>query len=626
MEDSKNMFDTEIKTKCGMYARYSSKNQRESSIEDQLRNCRDKAQMRNMEVLEEYIYTDKAKSGRKTAGRDEFMRMMSIIESSGIPPIDYLLIDDTSRIARNLGEALKIFAKLQRKGVKVWSVSQDIDTGRDDFSLLPTLAIQSLFDDMFCKQLAQKTLRGLEGRAQQGFSTGGRIFGYKSIPVYSEKRNEDVSSKKDIIAYKLVILEEEAEIVRKIFRLYGEKHCSPKKIVDILNHEIVGAENCGKPFVSAVRNKFWSVQTIIGNRKLSNGVLNNAIYIGVYIWGKSKSEYNSLTGEKKKKLNLDKNKIIKKEMPELRIVDQTLWDRVKNRQDQILKRGNNKYKSAKKLYSKHLLTGICQCGICGGTFGIVSGGKFGKYGCINNWNRGSYACQNTARIPKDLLEDLVINTICKELIDDKSLTDVLNQLHINLSEYFRSTIINNNSQAIEDKLFEVDNKIDNIIRFIENGGSNSGGIANQLLRLEHERENLKHQLLVCSIKNIPDFVTLIQQDDLRNYFSVAIMQLLYPTSKIIKDALSNIVDKIIVKTSGTGVIAIDIFENIHDITKAVFAILNEADSRIRYETGSRFIPYTTRIFHIDLIDPDRSGRAAIQNTSANIYILKKGGL
>ena len=61
-----------IQIKCAIYARYSSENQNETSINDQIRKCREFAASRNWIILENHIYFDKALSGSSIAPREEF--------------------------------------------------------------------------------------------------------------------------------------------------------------------------------------------------------------------------------------------------------------------------------------------------------------------------------------------------------------------------------------------------------------------------------------------------------------------------------------------------------------------------------------------------------------------------
>jgi site-specific DNA recombinase len=93
--------------RCAIYARYSSDLQRESSIEDQIRKCREFADRQGWTVLENYVRSDQAISGAALPGRDA---LQSRVEDAKRKPrpFDCLLVEDTSRLARMSESAAKI--------------------------------------------------------------------------------------------------------------------------------------------------------------------------------------------------------------------------------------------------------------------------------------------------------------------------------------------------------------------------------------------------------------------------------------------------------------------------------------------------------------------------------------
>ena len=122
--------------RCAIYARYSSDLQRESSIDDQIRKCREYAGLKGWLVLDGYIRSDNAVSGAALATRDALNSL--IADAMGRPrPFDRILVDDTSRLARHLADSLTIVERLQFRGVGVVFVSQGIDFPRKDRSPAP---------------------------------------------------------------------------------------------------------------------------------------------------------------------------------------------------------------------------------------------------------------------------------------------------------------------------------------------------------------------------------------------------------------------------------------------------------------------------------------------------------
>jgi DNA invertase Pin-like site-specific DNA recombinase len=115
--------------RCGIYARYSSDMQRESSIEDQVRKCSEYAAKQGWIVVQNYIRSDQAASGTSLTGRDGIISLVAAAEERPCP-FDVLLIDNSSRLARNLINGLTILRRLMFLGVNVVSVSQGYQFGR----------------------------------------------------------------------------------------------------------------------------------------------------------------------------------------------------------------------------------------------------------------------------------------------------------------------------------------------------------------------------------------------------------------------------------------------------------------------------------------------------------------
>ena len=103
--------------KAVIYARYSSDNQREESIEGQLRECKEYAQRNGILVLQSYI--DRALSA-KTDNRPEFQRM---IRDSAKGLFDTVLVWKLDRFARNRYDSAHYKSQLRKNGVKVVSPS-----------------------------------------------------------------------------------------------------------------------------------------------------------------------------------------------------------------------------------------------------------------------------------------------------------------------------------------------------------------------------------------------------------------------------------------------------------------------------------------------------------------------
>jgi site-specific DNA recombinase len=112
---------------CAIYARFSSDLEREASIEDQVRRCREYAARHGWSIVEEYVIADRAVSAAAVPGRDGSQKLVKTAKAND-RPFDCLLLDDTSRLARDLSDSIRTLKILEFCGVSVVSVSQGIDS------------------------------------------------------------------------------------------------------------------------------------------------------------------------------------------------------------------------------------------------------------------------------------------------------------------------------------------------------------------------------------------------------------------------------------------------------------------------------------------------------------------
>lgn len=224
-----------------IYARYSSHNQREESIEGQLRKCREFADKNGFTVIEEYC--DRAISG-KTDERYEFQRMLKDSEKGHFQAIIMYTLD---RFARNRYDSATYKARLKKNGVKLYYTEQSISDEPEG------ILLESLLEGMaeyYSENLSRGVKRGLKENALKCMATCPAPLGYK---IGSEK--------------KLELDPATAPIVMEIFDLYANGK-SIRQVVNILNEKGYRTSR-GKPF------RIGSLDTVLTNKK----------YTGVYEYG-----------------------------------------------------------------------------------------------------------------------------------------------------------------------------------------------------------------------------------------------------------------------------------------------------------------------------------------------------
>ena len=223
-----------------IYARYSSDNQREESIEGQLRECREYAEHNGMTIVGTYI--DRALSA-KTADRPEFQRM---IKDSAKGLFEIVLVWKLDRFSRDRYDSAHYKHILKKDGVKVVSAKEHISDGPEGIILESML---EGYAEFYSAELSEKIHRGQKENALKGKNNGGGIpLGY-----LLDKQTQ-----------KLVVDPETAPLVVEIFERYSEG-ATVRSIIEDFNSRGLTTKR-GKPF----------------NANSFNALLKNRKYIGEY--------------------------------------------------------------------------------------------------------------------------------------------------------------------------------------------------------------------------------------------------------------------------------------------------------------------------------------------------------
>ena len=410
-----------------IYARYSSDLQTDASIEDQTRLCRKLAEQNGWQIAK--VYSDAAMSGASHL-RPGYQK---ILEDARARAFDVVIAEGLDRISRDQEHIAAFYKQMSFQGIPVVTVAEG------EISELH-IGLKGTMSSLFLKDLAIKTHRGLEGRVRKGKSAGGVTYGYDVVRT--------LQSDGTVVTGERRINEDQAEIVRRIFREFSDGR-SPRAIAQDLNHE-------GVPGPRST----WGPSTIYGNHKRGTGILNNELYIGRLVWNRQRFIKDPMTGRRQARLNPPEEWIVE-DVPELRIVDQALWDSVKARQEKtrktVISQGLTHAKRGTYLFS-----GMLKCGDCGGGFILV--GKT-YYGCANTRNKGT--CSNRRTIRRDVLEARVLDGLKEQLLHPDLIAEFVRAYQ---AEFNRLAAENRKSRAkAERELAQVKRKIDQIIDAITEG-------------------------------------------------------------------------------------------------------------------------------------------------------------
>jgi site-specific DNA recombinase len=378
--------------RVALYARYSNDNQSVASIEDQFRICREHAGRERWQIVD--TYHDAAISGASVILRPG---VRTLLQDAQRGKFDIVLAEALDRVSRDQADVATLFKHLRFAGVQIITLAEG------EISELH-VGLKGTMNALYLKDLAAKTHRGLRGRVEKGKAGGGLCYGY-DVVKRTDSEGEPVRGERKIN-------EAEAVIVRRIFREFATGK-SPRAIATDLNRDTIPG-----PF-----GHTWGDTTIRGHASQGNGIVNNELYAGVLVWNRQRFIKDPNTGKRVSRPNPEA-KWIRAEVPELRIVDDELWQRVKLRQAELAKQFEATTKGVRAARAQRLnglrrpaflLSGLLICGCCGGRYGIVVNDH---YGCLGHFRKG--ICDNGRTVRRDDIERRVLAGLTDKLVSPEA--------------------------------------------------------------------------------------------------------------------------------------------------------------------------------------------------------------
>ena len=442
--------------RAAIYARYSTDMQSASSIDDQVRVCRECLERDGHKMVQ--VYKDRAVSGA-TLMRSGIQVLM---QDASRGEFDLVYAEALDRISRDQEDVAGFFKRIRFADVKIVTFAEG------EISELH-VGLKGTMNALFLKDLAQKTRRGLEGRIRQGRSGGGLCFGYdvvRKVDTYGEA-----------VRGERRINEAEAAIVRRIFEEFASGR-SPRAIAHSLNKEGIPGPAGGN----------WGPSTIYGNWQRGTGVLNNELYIGRLIWNRQQFVKDPNTGRRLARSNPESKWIIE-EVPHLRIVEDQLWRSVKERQRESRSRVMTKAKGIRSERARrpiYLLSGLLKCGTCGGGFSKISQSH---YGCSTARNKGT--CDNLLTVRRDGLEAKVLDGLRQQLMQPELVRTFADEFHREVNRQRAEQDSHRNRTARD--LEKTEREIRRLVEAIKSGVPGAA-VKDEMKSLEARRIDLLSQL------------------------------------------------------------------------------------------------------------------------------------
>jgi site-specific DNA recombinase len=362
-----------------IYVRFSTDMQRSESCDDQVRKVREYLTQLGIDPTTAMVIRDEAVSGT-TSDRPGLNHLNQLLQERAV---QIVAVDELSRLTRSSDAASRI-EDMVFEGVRFISVFEQIDTDRDDWQLKSQFL--GMHNNMAVREIAHRVRRGQEGRVLDNGSAGDFGFGYTSYFLDGiaavERMARGPKPKKGIR-----ILESEAAIVRKVYDWFLDRWSIGKITRNLNEMEVDKGHRASKPG--------WHHQQV-------RRMLSNSKYVGIWTWGKTTTKRHSKN--KKRQVPASSDQILSCQRPDLRIIEQSVWDRAQKRLKDLHEKFGWKEHQGRRgprahytdVYPKTVLGGLVYCGECHARLHQQAGGSDTYYGCPNH-RKGT--CKTVARVP-----------------------------------------------------------------------------------------------------------------------------------------------------------------------------------------------------------------------------------
>ena len=436
---------------AAVYARFSSDNQREASIDAQVRACEEYAAKNGLVIVK--VYADRAKTGTSDK-RPEFQQM---IEDSSKKMWSTIIVHKLDRFSRDKYDSALYKRRLKKNKITLVSVLEKLDGSPE------SVIMESMLEGMaqyYSQNLAREVMKGMRESAFKCQHTGGTPpLGYNVDPA----------------TRKYVINETEAETVRFIFQSYLAG-LGYGKIVDELSFRGMRTKG-GKAF---------------GKGSLHD-ILRNEKYAGVYIF--NRSETKDCDGRRNNHASKAEESQIRVRGGIPAIVDEETF-----RKAQAKMKSNQRQSGTYKAKQLYLLSGLIVCGECllrkeketlmmGNAKHAGSGKNLHvTYRCGERHR--THTCSNR-EIRREYVEEFVLDQLEKRVFSSAAIP----KLAAKLNEYQQKTLVGRETETepLTLELADVEKQIANIVQAVAAGFAQAS-MAVKMAELEERKAQIEARL------------------------------------------------------------------------------------------------------------------------------------
>ena len=417
----------------------------------------------NWEYIEGYI--DEGISGTTDYKRDNFMKM---IEDAKNNKFDLIITKEISRFSRNTLDSIKYTRQLLSYGVCVLFLNDNINTVLPDSELRLTIMASLAQDEV--RRLSERVKFGMHRSIKNGI-----ILGNNSLYGYNKVNN------------KLVIVIEEAWVIKKIFNMYA----IDKKSINYIKKYLISKN------IKTKQNKYFCISTI-------TRILKNPKYKGYYCG--NKSEVIDYMTKKVKHYDKDKWTCYEDYIKIPPIVSEELWELANKRLDSRNKTFGCDYKDKNMYKNRYLLSAKMYCN--------CHNELYHRKISNNNiyWMSSIYLKNGKKECISPIIKDEEIMNIFSNIISN---IDIDKYKIINTLDSFYSTNYNTYNK-INNEIDKFKVKKDKVIKLY---------IDNQIDDIDYKKYidlyNSKINLLTCELSNINYCAYKNKDKDLYDLFNSA---------------------------------------------------------------------------------------------------------
>ena len=347
------------------------------------------------------IYADEAITGTKVDARKDFQRMINDAKNK---KIDLILCKSISRFARNTLDTLKYVRELKAKNVEIFFEEENIKTLSMDGELLLTIL----------SSVAQQEVQNISEHVKSGLRhkiVDGQVIAFSGCLGYDYDKNTK----------SIVVNEEEAEIVRYIFRRY----------VEGAGARVIGHELEEKGYLTKRGNPTWHESTV-------KGIIRNEKYIGDLLTGKTFT-VDPISKRRLKNKGEDDKYLVRKNHTAI-ISDEIFYEAQRIADQRKTNRALDGLEERTVYSRKYAFSSKLECGFCGSMLSRVKwhvNSPHEKYlwKCIKYLKRGRKECAHSAAIQEDMIEKAFVESYQKLMdMKDVDLNSFLKRIEKSLGD------------------------------------------------------------------------------------------------------------------------------------------------------------------------------------------------